>query len=104
VKKLALRKALSARIALGDVLLVETFSVAEPKTKQFVTLLKSTSPDARRTLIVSEGFDDNTFKAARNVSAAQLTRASDVNTEHLLSFDKIILTRGALEKISERLA
>jgi large subunit ribosomal protein L4 len=104
VKKLALRKALSARIALGDVLLVDSFVVAEPKTKQFVTLLRSATPDARKTLIVSEGFDENTFKAARNVATAQLTRASDVNTEHLLAFDKIIVTRGALDKISERLA
>jgi hypothetical protein len=38
------------------------------------------------------------------VATAQLTRASDVNTEHLLAFDKIIVTRGALDKISERLA
>lgn len=104
VKKLAFRKALSARIALGDVLLVETFSVAVPKTKQFVSLLKTTSPDSKKTLVVSEGFDENTFKAARNVARAQLTRAADVNTEQLLAFDKIILTRGALEKISERLA
>jgi len=104
VKKLAFRKALSARIALGDVLLVDSFAVAEPKTKKFVALLKSTSPDSRKTLVVSEGFDETTFKAARNVPAAQLARAADVNTEHLLAFDKIILTRGALEKISERLA
>jgi ribosomal protein L4 len=37
------------------------------------------------------------------VATAQLTRASDVNTEHLLAFDKIIVTRAALDKISERL-
>jgi large subunit ribosomal protein L4 len=55
-------------------------------------------------LVVSEGFDENTFKAARNVATTHITRASDVNTEHLLAFDKIIVTRGALEKISERLA
>jgi large subunit ribosomal protein L4 len=104
VKKLAFRKALSARIALGDILLVESFAVAEAKTRRFVDLLKSTSPDSRKTLVVSEGFDENTFKAARNVPTAQLARAADVNTEHLLAFDKIILTRGALAQISERLA
>ena len=104
VKKLAFRKALSARIALGDILVVDTFTVAEPKTHQFVSLLKATSPDSRKTLIISDGFDENTFKAARNVPTAQLTRANDVNTEQLLDYDKIVVTRGALEKISERLA
>ena len=44
------------------------------------------------------------IEAARNVACAQLTRASDVNTEQLLAFDKIIVTRAGLEKISERLA
>jgi len=104
VKKLALRKALSARILDGDVLLVDTFVVAEPKTKLFVALLSETSAKARKTLIVSTAFDEVTFKAARNVSNAQLTRADDVNTEQLLAFDKIVLTKDALEKLSERLA
>ena len=104
VKKLALRKALSARILDGDVLLVEKFAVAEPKTKLFVSLLTETAADARKTLIVSCAFDETTFKAARNVPCAQLTRADDVNTEQLLAFDKIVLTQDALEKLSERLA
>jgi len=104
VKKLALRKALSARILDGDVLLVEEFSVPQPKTKLFVSLLSETASNARKTLIVSAAFDENTFKAARNVPSAQLTRAEDVNTEQLLAYDKIVVTRSALEKISERLA
>ena len=104
VKKLALRKALSARILDGDVFLVDKFAVAEPKTKLFVALLSETAAKARKTLIVSVGFDEVTFKAARNVSNAQLTRADDVNTEQLLAFDKIVLTKDALEKLSERLA
>lgn len=104
VKKLALRKALSARILGGDVLLVDKFAVAEPKTKLFVALLTETAAKARKTLVVSVGFDENTFKAARNVPNAQLTRADDVNTEQLLAFDKIVLTKDALEKLSERLA
>jgi len=104
VKKLALRKAFSARVLEGDVLVVENFSVPQPKTKLFVALLAETAQNAKKTLVVSSGFDENTFKAARNVQNAQLTRADDVNTEQLLSYDKIVLTKSALEKISERLA
>ncbi len=104
VKKLALRKALSARILEGDVILVESFAVAEPKTKLFVALLEQTAAKARKTLVVSTVFDEPTLKAARNVAASQLTRAADLNTEQLLAFDKIVLTRDALEILSERLA
>jgi large subunit ribosomal protein L4 len=104
VKKLAFRKALSARILEGDVLIVDQFTVAAPKTKLFVSLLAETAQKARKTLVVSTNFDEITFKAARNVAAAQLTRAEDVNTEQLLAFDKIVVTKAGLEKLSERLA
>lgn len=104
VKKLAFRKALSARILDGDVLVVDQFVVAEPKTKAFVTLLKASVQQAKKTLVVSQSFDENTFKAARNVSGAQLTRADDLNTEQLLAFDKIVVTKAALETLSERLS
>ena len=102
VKKLAFRKALSARILAGDVLLVDTFTIAEPKTKQFVALVKECAADARKTLIVGASFDKNTYTAARNVQSSQLVTAADVNTEQLLAYDKIIVTRDAMEKISER--
>jgi len=104
VKKLAFRKALSARILEGDVLVVEAFSVKEAKTKQFVALIAETAKEARKTLIVGSQFDENTYKAARNVQTSLLATASDVNTEQLLAFDKIIVTREAVTKLSERLS
>lgn len=103
VKKLAFRKALSARILGGDVIMVDTFAVTEPKTKSFLSLVTSINEKAKKTLIVGASFDENTFKAARNVQNTLLANAADVNTEQLLAFDKIILTREAVEKLSERL-
>jgi len=104
VRKLAFRKALSARILGGDVLCVDTFAVKEAKTKQFVALIAKNAENARKTLVVSASFDENTYKAARNVQTSLLVTASDVNTEQLLAFDKIIITKDALTKLSERLA
>lgn len=104
VKKLAFRKALSARILEGDVIMVDTFVVAAPKTKEFVSLLTSINEKAKKTLIIGASFDEKTFQAARNVQNTLLANAVDVNTEQLLAFDKIILTREAVEKLSERLS
>jgi large subunit ribosomal protein L4 len=104
VKVLAFRKALSERILAGDVLVTEAFVVAEPKTKKFLALVAENAKDARKTLVIGNGFDENTFLAARNVRTAQLVRALDVNTEQLLAFDKIIVTKEALTTLSERLA
>jgi large subunit ribosomal protein L4 len=104
VKTLAFRKALSERVLAGDVLLVEDFKVNEAKTKQFLTLIADTAGDARKMLIVGTGFDEKTYLAARNVRDALLSRAAEVNTEQLLAFDKVIITREALATLSERLA
>lgn len=104
VKVLAFRKALSERILAGDVLTVDAFAVKEAKTKSFVALVAGTVKDAKKVLIVGNGFDENTYLAGRNVKNTLLARAADLNTEQLLAFDKIILTKEALSTLSERLA
>ena len=101
-RRIALRKALSARILNGDVLIVPTFAVAKPKTKDFVKLMADLSPEAK-TLIIGVDFDENTRLAARNVQPAVLASALDVNAEHLLGFKKIILTNDALAQLAERI-
>jgi large subunit ribosomal protein L4 len=101
VRRLAFQKALSVRINAGDVLTIDTFAVKELKTKSFVQLLKKQT-DARKVLIVSDAFDDNTYKAARNVKPVELATASNVNTEQLLGFEKILVTEKALEMLAQR--
>ena len=103
VRTLALRKALSARIVAGDVLVVDTFIVAEPKTKQFVDLVKTNAAE-EKVLVIAAAFDENTYKAARNVRPAQLVTAREVNTEQLLAYRKIIVTSDALPQLAERTA
>ena len=103
VKRLALLKALSSRILAGDVLVAGEIKVAAPKTREFVAFLKSQT-DARKVLVISTQFDEATYKAARNIGPVLLNTASEVNTEQLLAFQKIIVTNEALAKLAERLA
>ena len=103
VKRLALLKALSSRILAGDVLVAGEIKVAVPKTREFVAFLKSQT-DARKVLVISTQFDEATYKAARNIGPVLLNTASEVNTEQLLAFQKIIVTNEALAKLAERLA
>lgn len=103
VKRLALLKALSSRILAGDVLVASEIKIAAPKTREFVAFLKSQT-DARKVLVISTQFDEATYKAARNIGPVLLNTASEVNTEQLLAFQKIILTNEALAKLAERLA
>src|SRR5205085_630381 len=101
VRRLAFHKALSERIKAGDVLTIDKIAMTEIKTKSFLSMLRKAT-DGRKVLLISDSFDDNTYKSARNVKTARLATASDVNTEELLMCDKIVVTQAALEKLAER--
>jgi large subunit ribosomal protein L4 len=101
VRRLAFQKALSERINAGDVLTIDKLGVSEIKTKSFVSMVKKAT-DARKVLLISDSFDEKTLKSARNVKTARLATASDVNTEQLLAFEKIVVTPKALELLAER--
>ncbi len=88
-RRLAFQKALSERIKAGDVLMIDKFVVPEIKTKSFMSILKKAT-DAQKVLLISDSFDAN------------IATASDVNTEQLLAFHKILVTQKALEKLAER--
>ena len=103
VRRIALRKALSERIKAGDVLMVDKFAVDAPKTKEFVALLQSVTPEPK-TLVINTSFDPDTYRAARNVQPAQLVTAAEVNTEQLLRYRKIVMTGEALAHLAERMA
>jgi large subunit ribosomal protein L4 len=103
VRRLAFLKALSARIIAGDVLVVDSVAVSQPKTKEFVNLLKAHTPE-EKVLVISDSFDENTYKAARNLPPVLLNTPAEVNTEQILAFKKIIVTQPALAKLAERVA
>ena len=100
-RRLAFLKALTERIKAGDVLTIDSFAVTEIKTKAFITLVKK-QIDARKVLLISDAFDDKTYKSARNHKPVLLATAAEVNTEQLLAFDKILVTQKALERLAER--
>jgi large subunit ribosomal protein L4 len=100
-RRLAFQKALSERINAGDVLTVDKLSVTEVKTKAFVSLVKKAT-DAAKVLLISDSFEENLYKSARNVRSVTLATATDVNTEQLLAFHKILVTPKGLEQLAER--
>jgi large subunit ribosomal protein L4 len=85
------------------VLTVEKFAVTEPKTKAFVAMVKKAT-DAAKVLLISDSFEESFHKSARNVKSVSLATATDVNTEQILAFHKILVTPKALEKLAERTA
>lgn len=100
-RRLAFAKALSERIKSEDVLVVDAFSIADGRTKSFVSELKGHT-DAAKVLVVANEFDESTKRAARNYASALLMTASEVNTEQVLYFNKIVVVGDALATLAGR--
>ena len=102
-KALALRKALSERLKLGDVVVVEDIKLATPKTKDFVKVIKALELKGT-TLIVSCGEEnDNLTRASRNICGVTLTTGDSLNTYDVLRPDKLLFTKSAFETVEARL-
>lgn len=102
VRQLALRKALGERIRMGDVLVVEDFSVSAPKTKEVVSLLSALELTGT-TLFVSGENKPTFYLAARNLQEVEVTTADLLNTYQVLRPDKLVLSKSALEKVGQRI-
>jgi large subunit ribosomal protein L4 len=102
LKTLAFRKALSERLLAGDVMVVDDLKLDNHKTKPFVAALKKLA-SAKTTLLVSDPVDDNLKLASRNLPSVVVERADSVNVYQLLRFDKIVVTKSALEKLQARM-
>jgi large subunit ribosomal protein L4 len=104
VRRLALRRSLGDRIRGGDVLTVGSFAVADGKTKSFLSAVREITDESRKVLVIANGFDELTFRSARNIGWVQLISAAEVNVEQILHANKIILVEDALETLAKRTA
>ena len=103
VKQLALKKALSARVNAGEVYLIDPITLEKPKTKDLLVHLKENFDKKVSALIVIEEPNQNLHLASRNHPGLETTTGELVNAEQLLRYDRVLITDGALSKISARL-
>jgi large subunit ribosomal protein L4 len=101
VKRLALKSSLSSRAKNGDVIVIEALEFAEPKTKQFVSILRNIDAAKKKMLVVIAKPSEATVKSARNVPGIKVEQASLVNTYDVMWADKILLTTGAIIAMEE---
>jgi large subunit ribosomal protein L4 len=102
-RQLALRKAMSARLKAGDVLIVDDFKLESFKTRNFIKVLAGLQIHGTA-LIVSSSGDQNLRLASRNVRDVEVTTGESLNTYQVLRSDKLVFTRGAFEHLEQRLA
>ena len=100
VKRLALKSALSAKAAEGEILVIDDLKMEEIKTAAFKSFLSSIGCD-RKALVVTKEVDEKVIKSARNIPGVTTTVATILNTYDILGSDKLVVDKAALEKIEE---
>jgi large subunit ribosomal protein L4 len=99
----ALRSALTAKLRDGELKVVQTFSLADHKTKSFRAALNRLEA-SRKVLVVDNGENRNLTLSSRNLEGVTLVPTREVNAYHLLGHDRVLLSREAATKLSEALA
>ncbi|WAA09431.1 50S ribosomal protein L4 [Fervidibacillus albus] len=103
VRRLALKSALSTKVIENNLLVLDQLQFDAPKTKEFVSVLKNLSVDAK-TLVVTADDSENVYLSARNIPTVKVINASGVNVLDIIGYDKLIITKDAVEKVEEVLA
>lgn len=103
VVKLAMRSALSAKLADGEIVVVDQLSFEKPSTKQAAEVLKNLGLEGRVTVIVPDD-EVNTFLSFRNLSKVRAIGVSELNTLDFIDNKALVLTDAALTRIEEVLA
>ena len=100
--KLALKRAFSARIEEGCVVVIDQFDIPDGKTKSAQTVFKQLEVKTNALLVVPE-YEEKVICATGNIDSVVLRKGLSINVYELLRFDKLIFTKDALDAFLGRL-
>lgn len=104
MRRAALRSALAAKVAAGEVTVVEQLGVTEPKTKVLVSRLRDLGVTSGPTLLVVSEVAPALARAARNIPWLQLETPTHASAYQLLRNGRMIAERAAILTMQEALA
>lgn len=100
LKRLALKSALSSKVADNDILVLDELSFDGIKTKQMVSVLGNLKID-EKVLVVLADKNINVEKSARNIPGVKTALVNTLNVYDILKYNKFIITRDAVSKVEE---
>jgi large subunit ribosomal protein L4 len=99
MQRLALRSALSAKVASGQVLVVDQVSIDEPKTKSANRMLSALGVSEQSILLVMAEKNIPVWKSVHNLPQVKSLQSGYLNIRDLLGYDLLLLTRDAVDFI-----
>ncbi|WP_062050711.1 50S ribosomal protein L4 [Bacillus sp. JCM 19034] len=103
VRRLAIKSALSSKVKAEEIVVLEGLSFDTPKTKEMKAVLANLSAD-RKALVVTADYNEQVALSARNIPGVTFVSADGINVLDVLKHDKLVITKGAVEKVEEVLA
>ncbi len=100
VRRLAMKSALSSKLAEGGVIVLDAISFEGIKTKNVTEMLKALGAEGKA-LIVNTAVDEKLVKSARNIPGVKTALVNTLNVYDILGHDKFIVVKDAVAQIEE---
>ena len=100
VKRLALKSALSAKVAENNLVVIDTIKMDAIKTKTFANFLAAVGAE-KKPLVVTAEADQIVVKSGRNIPGCEVTFANLLNVYDIVNANKLVVDKAALQKIEE---
>ena len=100
VKRLAMKSALSAKAAAGEIIVIDSIKMDSIKTKDFRAFLNAVKADGK-SLVVTPAKDEIVVKSARNIPGVETSMANLINVYDILKAKYLVLDKEALTVMEE---
>ena len=102
MRRLALKMALSSKLATQALTVLDRFELDRIKTRDFVAVMQTLK--LGKVLIVTDAANENLERSARNVPGVKVMRAEGLNVYDVLKYDRLLLTEPSVGRIEGRLS
>ena len=99
VRRLAMKSALSSKVAEQEIIVLDQLKFEAPKTKDFVVMTKNLKVSDKKLLVVLPEANKNVYLSARNVKGANVQTISGLNTYRVLDAGVVVFAESALSAI-----
>ena len=99
MKRVAMKSALSSKVADNEIIVLDNLEFEAPKTKEFVKVLDALK--VKKALVVVAESNENVYKSARNIQGVEVIPVNNINVYDILKYDNFIITKDAVSKIEE---
>ena len=100
VRRLAMKSALSSKVAAEELIVLDSLEMNEIKTKGVVSVLKALET-GKKVLIVLPEKNETVYRSARNIKGVKTTLVSTLNVYDILNCDSLVVLKDAVSKIEE---